>query len=47
MDKDLDVVVIVLTEAQEDTLRGYLGEILATDNNQDIQDIYQMLAKGL
>jgi hypothetical protein len=44
---DMGEVVITLTEAQEDTLRGYLGEILATDSNQDIQDIYEMLTKGL
>lgn len=36
-------LVIELTPTQEDTLRGYLGEILATDNNKAIQEIYDML----
>ncbi len=36
-------LVITLTPSQQDTLRGYLGEILATDADTDIQAIYEML----
>lgn len=36
-------LTLKLTPYQEDTLRGYLGEILATDANDAIEEIYQQL----
>jgi hypothetical protein len=35
----------MLTLEQTDTLRGYLGEILATDPNKIIEEIYESLPK--
>ena len=34
-----------LTPSQEDTLRGFLGEILDRINNDDLQEIYEQLTK--
>jgi hypothetical protein len=32
-----------LTPSQEDTLRGFLGEILDRISNEDLQEIYNQL----
>jgi hypothetical protein len=34
-----------LTPSQEDTLRGFLGEILDRISNEDLQEIYNQLTK--
>jgi len=34
-----------LTPFEVDTLRGYLGEILATDSNEAIEAIYELLTE--
>jgi hypothetical protein len=36
-------MTLMLTLEQADTLRGYLGEILATDPNKIIEEIYVQL----
>lgn len=44
-DGKTDDLVLRLTPEQVDTLRGYLGEILATDNNSAIEEIYEQLVE--
>lgn len=36
-----------LTGAEEDTLRGYLGEWLADFQDEDLQTIYDKLVKAI
>lgn len=37
--------ILTLTPLQVDTLRGHLGEILATDSNASIEEIYNQLTE--
>lgn len=36
---------LTLTPTQVDTLRGFLGELLATDSNKAIEEIYEQLTE--
>ena len=36
-------MTLMLTLEQADTLRAYLGQILATDPNKTIEEIYEQL----
>mgnify|MGYP000726990844 CR=1 FL=1 len=37
--------LLTLSPLQVDTLRGYLGEILATDSNEVVEEIYEQLVE--
>ena len=39
------LITLRLTPLEVDTLRGYLGEILATDGNEVIEGIYEQLTE--
>lgn len=39
--------VLGITTDEAETLLGYLGEILATDPNPDLQSVYDQLADDL